>query len=170
MSDIRSTKCVFVSHCMLAQAVMAEGLVKHHPSAVKPVFQFCLDNDINIIQMQCPETLTAAGGLGRSPKGKKWYEANGLRETAQELAKSQADYMEALLSQGFDVLGVIGIEFSPACAVDFLNEGRRITRNQGIFIEELKSELEERSIDVPFIGVTPRWHRKMAAQLEGLLA
>ena len=82
MSDVRSKDCVFVSHCMLAQGVMANGLVKHFPGPVRPVLQFCLDHDINIIQMPCPETLCASGGLGRDPRGKKWYEQNGMRETS----------------------------------------------------------------------------------------
>ena len=52
MTDVRSKYCVFVSHCMLAQCVMANGVVKQFPGPVKPVLQFCLDNDINIICMR----------------------------------------------------------------------------------------------------------------------
>ena len=43
MADIRSRKCVFISHCILAQGVMADGLVKHFPGPIRPVIEFCLE-------------------------------------------------------------------------------------------------------------------------------
>lgn len=170
MTDVRSRRCVFVSHCMLAQCVMAEGVVRHHPAMMRPVVEFCLSNDINIIQMPCPETLCAAGGLGREPHGKVWYERNGLRETAAGLAKGQLDYMERLRAAGIDILGVIGVDFSPACAVTFLNKGRSIVRDEGIFVEELKKGMAERGFALPFVGVTPKWEKRILRDLQALLA
>ena len=170
MTDVRSKDCVFVSHCMLAQCVMAEGLVKHFPGPVTPVLQFCLDHDINIIQMPCPETLCASGGLGRGPHGKKWYEQNGLRETSKGIAIAQADYMRKLKDNGFTILAIIGVDFSPACAVNFINKGRAVYRDQGIYIEELQTAMEERGIEIPLIGVCQRWHKKLKKDLDGMLA
>ena len=165
----RSKKCVFVSHCLLARAVVAEGLAKHAPAAVRPVVQFCLDNDINIFQMPCPEVRCPAGGLRRALRGKTWYERNGLRETSSQIAGEQASYMAELTEAGLDVLAVLGVEFSPACAVTYLNKGRAIMRAQGIYIEELRRELEARGLSVPFIGVNERWLKKLHKQLHGLL-
>lgn len=170
MPDARSRRCVFVSHCMLAQCVMAEGVAKHFAAMVKPVVQFCLDHDINIMQMPCPETLCGAGGLGRSPHGKSWYEQNGLRETSASIAKGQAAYIARLREAQIDVLGVVGIDFSPACAVSYLNKGRSVIRGEGIYVEELKRELQELGIELPFIGVSARWTKKMIRDLEALLA
>ena len=168
MSDIRSNYCVFVSHCMLAQCVMAAGVVKHFPGPVKPVIQFCLDNDINIMQMPCPETLCASGGLGRDRRGKKWYEENGLRETARQIAESQVAYMRDLVDNGFNVLAVIGVDFSPACAVNYLNKGRSIHPGEGIFVEELKRTMKSQSLDIPFVGVCQRWQKKLKKDLQGI--
>ena len=170
MADVRSRRCVFVSHCMLAQCVMAEGVAKQFPAAIKPVVEFCLRHDINIMQMPCPETLCAAGGLGRSPHGKAWYEQRGLRETCSEIAKGQAAYIARLKQAGMNVLAIIGIDFSPACAVNYLNKGRSIIRGEGIYVEELRRELSQRGIELPFIGVSARWVKKMAKDLESLLA
>jgi predicted secreted protein len=169
MRDARSRRCIFVSHCMLAQCVMAEGVAKHFAAMIKPVVQFCLDRDINIMQMPCPETLCAAGGLGRSPHGKGWYEQNGLRETSSSIANGQAAYIDRLRKSGIEVLGVVGIDFSPACAVNYLNKGRSIVRGEGIYVEELKRELAALDIDLPFIGVAAKWSKKMVRDLEGLL-
>ncbi|MCH8151111.1 MAG: DUF523 domain-containing protein [Planctomycetes bacterium] len=165
----RSRRCVFLSHCLLAQAVRAKGLAKYFAGAVKPVVQFCLDNDINMMQMPCPESLCAAGGLEREPHGKAWYEKRGLRETSAEIASRQAAYMHELVEAGFEILAVIGMEFSPACAVTYLNKGPRIYRDRGIFMEELQRELDRRQLKIPFIGVGQRWLKKLDRQLNELL-
>jgi predicted secreted protein len=167
--DIRSRRCVFVSHCVLAQCVMAEGIVKDFPGPIRPVVEFCLANDINIMQMPCPETLCSSGGLGRGPRGKKWYEEHGLRETARRIANEQAEYMATLIGQHFEILAIIGVEFSPACAVKFLNKGRSIHPGKGIYVEELERALSEHRISVPFIGVCQRWQKRMLEDLNALL-
>ena len=170
MADVRSKRCIFVSHCLLAQGIMAEGVVRVFPALVKPVIQFCLDHDINIMQMPCPETLCMSGGLGRKPRGKKWYEANGLRETSQRIAEGQATYMAHLAENEYEILAIVGVDFSPACAVNYLNKGRSIQKDTGIYVEELKKCLALRGLDIPFIGVSQRWHKKMVKELEALVA
>lgn len=165
----RSNKCVFVSHCLLAQVMMAKGLVKLSPAIIKQVVQFCMDNDINIFQMPCPEFLCAAGGPGRDVHGKAWYEKNGLRDTCSKIAKEQVNYMVKLIREGLEVLAVIGVEFSPACAPNYLNKGQRIVKGKGIYIEELEREFKLRKLQVPFIGVNQRWTRKLEKQLGEVL-
>ncbi len=167
---LRSPRYVFLSHCLLAQGVRAEGLAKYYPAAVKPVVQFCLDNDVNMVQMPCPETLCPAGGLIRGPHGKVWYERAGLRDTCRPIAVAQAKYMRQLLDAGYEVLAVIGMEFSPACAVNYMNRGARIHRDQGIFIEELRSAMAERSVAIPFVGVNQRALKKLQRDLQTLLS
>ena len=148
---------------------MAEGVVRHHPAVMRPVVEFCLANDINIIQMPCPETMCAAGGLGRPPNGKVWYERNGLRETAADIAATQLDYMVRLRGAGMDILAVIGVDFSPACAVSYLNKGRAVVRDAGIFVEELRKGMAQRGFELPFIGVSARWERRIERDLKALL-
>lgn len=169
MNDIRSNKCVFVSHCILAQCVRANGLAKYYAGAVKPVVQFCLDHDINMMQMPCPESMCSAGGLGRDPHGKKWYEDNGLRDTATGIAKGQVEYMRSIVQNGNEILAIIGMEFSPACAVTYLNRGPVIYKDRGIYVEELQKYLDEENLDIPFIGVNQRAHKKLAKQLNSLI-
>ncbi len=166
---LRSNRCVFLSHCLLAQVVRAKGLVKYFPAAVKPVVQFCLDNDINMIQMPCPETLCAAGGLGREPHGKAWYEQNGLRKTSAKIAREQATYAQQLIDSGCALLAVLGVEFSPACATQYLNRGPVVYKDRGIFAEELKKAFDALGLAVPFVGVNQRWLRKLDRDLAELV-
>ena len=170
MTDIRSRRCVFVSHCLLAQGIMAQGIVKNYPAVVRPIVEFCLDNDLNILQMPCPESRCPAGGLVREPHGKQWYEENGLRTTARTIAEEQVGYMHMLEGQGFEILAVIGVDFSPACAVNYLNQGPRIYSDQGIYVEELRRCLGERNMNVHFVGVNQRWHKKLRADLDHLIS
>ena len=167
--DVRSRRCIFVSHCILAQCVMAEGVAKNYAASIKPVIEFCLANDINIMQMPCPETLCASGGLGRDPHGKAWYEQNGLRETSTGIAAGQAAYMKTLADRGFDVLAVIGVDFSPACAVNYLNKGRSIVKGEGIYFEELRKALAALDLAPPFVGVAGKWPKKIVRDLAALL-
>jgi len=148
---------------------MAEGVVKTFPGTVKPILELCMAHDINIMQMPCPETICAAGGLGRGPHGKKWYEKRGLRVTAREIAEGQVDYMTRLRAHGMEILAIIGVDFSPACAVNYLNKGRSIHRDKGIYIEELERLLDMRGLKIPFIGICQRWEKKMMTDLQGVL-
>jgi predicted secreted protein len=149
---------------------MAEGVARHFAGMVRPVVEFCLANDINLMQMPCPETACAAGGLGRTPRGKVWYEQHGLRETSSEIAKAQAAYVAKLHKAGIEILGVVGMDFSPACAVNYLNKGRSIVRGEGIYFEELRRELAILQIELPFVGISAKWQKKMVRDLEALLA
>jgi predicted secreted protein len=166
---LRSNRCVFLSHCLLAQTVRANGLAKYFPAAVKPVVQFCLDNDINMIQMPCPEVLCASGGLGRDPHGKAWYEQNGLRQISAKIAHEQANYARQLIKSGCTILAIIGLEFSPACATTYLNRGPVIYKDKGIFAEELKKAFGEVGLEIPFVGVNQRWLKKLDRDLNELL-
>ena len=168
-SDIRSPYCIFLAHCLLAQAVHARGVARHFPAAVKPVVQFCLDHDINMIQMPCPEVLCPAGGLGREPRGKLWYENRGLRVTSRTVAIEQVAYMKQILDEGLVILGIVGLEFSPACAVNLLNRGRRVVRDTGIYIEELDAAMKQAGLNIPFVGVNKRGLKKLAKELNARL-
>ena len=165
----RSKKCVFISHCLLAQVIVAKGLAKVSPAIVKPIVQFCLSNDINIFQMPCPEVLCEMGGLERQLHGKMWYENNGLRKISTRIAKEQVNYMKELINAGLDILAIIGVEFSPACAPTYLNKGRSVIKDKGIYIEELQQELKLQELQIPFIGINQRWHKKLEKQLNGIL-
>ena len=170
MTDVRSHRCVFISHCLLAQGVMAQGIVKKYPAVVRPLLEFCIEHDLNILQMPCPESRCSAGGLVREPHGKRWYEQNGLRATAHTIAAEQVNYMRALADEGFEILAIIGVDLSPACAVNYLNRGPAIYRDQGIYVEELRKCLDEVRMDIPFVGVNQRWHNKLLEDLDKLVS
>lgn len=149
---------------------MAQGLVKKYPAVVRPLLEFCLEHEVNIFQMPCPESRCLAGGIARQPRGKQWYEENGLRAVSREIAREQVRYMASLVREGFEILAIVGVDFSPACAVNYLNKGRSIRPDRGIYMEELQECLKDHGIRCRFVGVNQRWERKLQRELQDLLS
>ena len=68
------------------------------------------------------------------------------------------------------ILAVIGVDFSPACAVNYLNRGPVIYSSQGIYVEELRRCLKDRNMNLHFVGVNQRWRKKLQADLDNLIS
>ncbi len=163
--DCRSYRVAFVSHCILSQVVMAEGSVKGHPSMVRPVIEWALENEINLEQMPCPEALWL--GYKRPSHGKKWYEDNGFRKYCAMLAWRQAYHMSDLINAGAEIVGVIGVVFSPACST--IKDSPSPYLPYGIFMEEMERAAEMISLYPKFICVTEKWQKKAKLELDSLL-
>ena len=160
----RSEHCVLLAHCILAQTVRADGCEKV-PAAVRRVVEFCLDNDLNMIQMPCPETRFC--GLPREPHGKKWYEQQGLRKICRIIAAEQAVYARQLVDAGKIILAIIGVEFSPACST--VKNNNSVYRQHGIYMEELEVALEIRGLCIPAISINPDWRNRLERDLADIL-
>lgn len=159
-----SQYCVFVSHCILAQTVRAEGCAKT-PAIINRVVQFLMKHEFNIMQMPCPESI--AVGIERGKHGKKWYEEKGIRRVCKDIAEKQAIYMQKLEQAGKKVIGIIGIEFSPACS--FTRDSKSVYRQEGIYGEELRKAMKKCGVYAKMISVHPEWKDKLDNDLKGLL-
>ena len=165
-SDIRSKKVIFVPFCLICQGFQAQGIVKKYPAIVKPVVDFLMEKNINLIQMPCPET--EYKGLARNPAGKKTYDTKKFRSICEKMAREIVKQIKALKEEGFEVLAILGWRFSPACAVKYLFEGY-IKKGQGVFIEELKKQLAKERLKVPFLGVNVLGMKKTLRELSELI-
>ena len=166
MVDV-SKDFVLMSHCILAQTTRADGCAKA-PAAIRVVINFLLEHEINMIQMPCPETLFPLGGLPRDPHGKKWYEQAGFRDFCKSLAPSQAEYAHKLIKAGNNLLGIIGVHFSPACST--IKDSGSVYMQYGIYMEELEIAFGRLGMEPPLtISVNPDWHNKLHQDLQSLL-
>jgi predicted secreted protein len=150
---LRSKKYAFVSFCLLAQGVRAAGIVKHHAAVVTPIINLLIEKKINIIQMMCPELIF--DGFYRRPCGKPKYDNFKNRQVCQRVAQQVVWLMDMLINNGHSINVIIGVDFSPSCAVNNLTgkpRTRKRIKGQGIFIEELRSLMTKHNIRVPFIG------------------
>ena len=103
----------------------------------------------------------------------RWHTRRVFRKLAQQVASEIADY----LSSGMEVQAIVGVDGSPTCGVsttmDLGSALKRVTRlptsnltpallngelqacviaGQGMFVDDVRRELANRHIDVPFLA------------------
>lgn len=163
----RSKRVIFVSFCILAQGFRAEGIVKKFPAVVKPILELLAKRDVNIVQMPCPEIRFE--GIRRRPAGKSRYDTVEYRQLCRGIADEVASFIRDMIDEGYEVLGILGVENSPSCGVNYVIERRWRVKGRGVFMEELEGVLREKGLDVPLIGLDIYRVEKTLAELEELL-
>jgi len=147
--DIRSGKVIFLSHCILNQNARLVG-VADFPAMFDPLLDYLQEKEVGLIQLPCPELYCL--GLGRlevragleSPAGSK-----RLERMIDDLIFTIREY----LFQGFEVVGILGKEGSPACGVTRTWLDNRQQDGQGVWIRELKKRLIAEKLDIQVHGV-----------------
>lgn len=163
----RSKKFVFVPFCLLAQAYQAQGIVKYEwKSSIKPFVELLINNDINIIQMPCAEA-SFNNSLIRTPKGISKYDTKDFNEHCSILAKNTANEVKQIIENGYHVLGILGIEQSPSCCVNYIYTNKGMENRRGLFMDKLYDELKE--YNIPFIGINRKYIKKGLTELENII-
>src|SRR6266851_2492343 len=151
----------FVAHCLLNQnSKVGEGA--HCAGVYSPVVDVLRAKGWRIEQMPCPEL--AFSGLNRFWAVREQYDTAAYRRHCQRLAVAVADVVGLRVQQGEDIV-LIGIEGSPSMGVRITSSdpergGRprwpegtpEHTDGEGIFIEELRRELNNRGIGFPRVA------------------
>jgi len=57
------------------------------------------------------------------------------------------------LKNGFEVLGVVGINRSPSCGVETTSKDNREIEGEGVFVECLREELERKGAKIRLAGI-----------------
>ena len=154
----------FVAHCLLNQNSKTDGGAAC-PGVYAPAVELLRAKGWRIEQMPCPEL--AFTGLNRFWAVREQYDTLAYRRHCQRLASSIAAAIAIRVEEGEDVV-LIGVEGSPSMGVCITSSDPRrggrpawpagapeLTDGEGIFVEELKGELESRGIGLPRIaGVT----------------
>jgi predicted secreted protein len=151
-------RVAFIAHCLLNQNAKVEGGAKR-PGMWEPVLDLLHEHGYTIRQMPCPEL--AFGGARRFWGVREQFDTPLYRRHCRRIAKLVAAVMEQHVAAGDDVV-VIGIDSSPTMGIDFtpsaphwagqpnvVEDDSTLVRGDGIFIEELKAELEERGLPLP---------------------
>jgi len=158
-SDQRSKTFVFVPFCLTCQAFQAEGIVRFgFSSVIRPVLDELLRHDVNIIQMPCPESRLGGykKGLKRKPQSIKLYNTPEFLAVCEHSAEEVVQMMEGITDSGYKVALVIGVEFSPSCSVKLQYSNIGTFHQPGHFIAALQKKMQERGIEVPFVGINRR--------------
>ena len=151
----RSKKFVFIPFCLIAQAYQAQGIVKYEwKSSIKPIVQLLIDNDINIIQMPCAESLFEES-LIRKPKGISKYDTIEFNNHCEKLAKEVAKQIHLICDSGYEVIAILGIEQSPSCCVNYIYTNHGMEKRKGL--------------NIPIIGVNRKYINKSIKELEKII-
>jgi predicted secreted protein len=148
----RSRDYVYVPFCMLSQGIRATSIVKVYPAIINPVIELFMQKNINIIQMPCPELIF--DGFHRQPCGKPKYDKPENRKVCREVAQGIVDQMKFFKKHGCNLRLVMGIDYSPSCAVSVITGRFRgdMKKGKGIYIEELQHVMRAEGIEIPFVG------------------
>lgn len=172
MMNLQNKKVVFVTGCLLCPYLQAIDDDKNI-LWTKLVREFLLEQNISVVQMNCPESSFSDEkcGLIRKPHGVTYYEKlSGFSEYCRGLADREAARIEDFLKAGYEVVTVLGVEHSPTCAVNYIYMGKYgNVHRRGIYFEELYSTLGEKGIFIPFIGINRRFPTKAIKEMRILL-
>jgi len=148
----RSKKIIFISHCIFNQNAKAVGKEKSSGS-IRELVDILSESDVGVVQLPCPQiSFNGGNGIGRPPSTKDSYDKKAYRTHCRKLAKDILIHIEKYLRANYNVLGILGVEFSPTCAVYQLENGKKIGPGKGIFTEELENEMRKKNFQVPIVG------------------
>jgi len=166
---IRSRRIVLVPFCALAQGIRAEGIVRDYPAVITPVIEFLTKHDINIHQMPCPELYFDK--LRRPPKQKRAYADAKCQAAYASVAKNVVQFVDLYAKNGYEVLAIMGIDFSPSCAVNLITgpPPNRIIPGRGYFTDALSHALRSRGFEVPLIGIKTKKPQEAVAELQRII-
>ncbi len=168
-------KILFISHCILNNATklkypnLEEQQSEH--TAKKTFLKHILDNDIELIQLPCPEFLLY--GSNRWGHAASQFNTPFFRKEAKHLLEPFVMQIEEYLSspERFEILGIVGIDGSPSCGVHYTYDGDwggelttnlnliesihalKKTSEPGIFIDVFQNLLKARSFHIPFFSL-----------------
>ncbi|MFH1910138.1 MAG: hypothetical protein ABIJ72_03065 [bacterium] len=143
--------------------------MRDFPAVIRPVVEILGKSDINIVQMPCPELFFDK--LIRRPKQKSAYADAKCQSNYRQVADSVVKQVEMYLANGYKVIAIMGIEFSPSCAVNVITgpPPNRIRSGTGFFMEALSHSLRAKGIAIPMIGIKTRSPAEAVEELTAIL-
>lgn len=157
--------------CLLCQAFQAQGIVKYEwKSSIKPIVQKLMDNEINIIQLPCPESSFNgfSKSLVRDTMGLKGYDTEEYRNHCRDICNEIIEMIKSILDNGYTISIILGIEKSPSCAVSYIYTNKGMQNRKGVFFTILEEILLENNVVIPFIGVNRKNPKKALQKLDDI--
>lgn len=171
--EIEKEKIIFLSHCILNKSSKVKNYGREKNIAkeekIKSLIKCIMDNNISIIQLPCPE-LTCYG-IKRWGHVKEQFDTPHFRKHCREIFSIYLEQIEEYTNNGYEVLGIVGIDGSPSCGVNRtcggnwggelscndelqnIVESIKMVNEKGIFMEEIKKILEEKQLNINIIGL-----------------
>jgi predicted secreted protein len=178
--DARSKRVLLVAHCLLNQNAKLDRCA-FYPGAIREAVYRIIDSGAGIVQMPCPEL--ACLGLDRETNplqcGSVEEEDTRIalemgrsdnRQKMLDMALFLVDQVKEYQKHGFEVLGVVGINGSPTCAVERTWYAGAEQEGPGVFIEILRKALLEQGINLSMRGIRAAKPQEAVQMLESILS
>ena len=170
---------MLVAHCVMNQNSISDGTADY-PGSIKEVVNLLLQSHVGILQLPCPELhcLGLDRGDVHGAERPVIVENTRIRESMERpeamrnlraLVGPLVHQIEEYLRHGFTILGIVGINRSPSCGVDTTSMMNREVSGRGVFVNELRKELEIRDINVDWIGIRANETEQALLSIEALL-
>lgn len=167
----RKKKIVLVCHCVLNSNSKVEGLSQYE-GVFKEYVNIIANKGIGIIQLPCPEMIMY--GIKRWGHVKEQFDNLFYRQECRRILEPIIQQIRNYVDFGYEIVGVVGIDGSPSCGVNFTCSGNfggeivdscqidnildslKEVNGSGVFIEELKKYLQEINLEIPFISINEK--------------
>ncbi len=168
-------KVVFVCHCILNIAskvtYYGEKYVTEEELNRREFIKLALEKNICIVQLPCPEfNIYGANRWGHTKDqfNNPFFKDNSRRMLEPYMLQIE-EYLE--VNDKFQVLGIVGIDGSPSCGVNFTCGGKwdgemssrvdlkevigsaRKVAEKGVFMELMDKMLADKDIELPMMSI-----------------
>lgn len=164
----RGKKIILLAHCLLNINTKVEGLAQEPAGSIKLVMAL-MQRGYGLMQLPCPEHWVC--GCKRWGQVKEQLSHPHFRESCRRLLTPLVQQLEDFAAHGYHIAGVIGIDGSPSCGVNYTCSGNwggelahsayppqnlqslHMIPEPGVMIEELQRMLAAAHLQVPFLAV-----------------
>lgn len=162
-TDHRSRKILLLAHCLLNQNAKLDRCA-HHPGVFTELMALILRSGVGVLQLPCPELLYL--GLDRQTdraqnqtiaaedtRIAQRMQAGPGRALCMELVQPVLFQIQQYQKEGFQVVGLVGINGSPTCGVETNWAENVEPPGPGVFTRVLQEALNHERIMIPMVGV-----------------
>lgn len=164
----RARKIVLISHCYLNVNAKIEGIALNS-SVFEDLIQFLIKNHYGIIQLPCVEQHVC--GIKRWGQVSNQLDNPHFRSECRRLLEAVVEQVIDFKNNGYEIIGVIGVNGSPSCGVDYTCVGNlcgdfeneiklkdklssvKMENKYGIMMEELKNLFIKNNLDINFVAL-----------------
>lgn len=156
--DPRRRRLVAVIECILNQNARDVGAATY-PALNTALLQLCLQYDIGILQIPCPEMRFMGLRRERPPEKtiREVLDTPAGRQCCRAISQDLVNTIQEYRKNGCRVLAILGGNpESPGCAVHpecHPTDSVRLTEQAGVLMRVLQEELRARQIEIPFRGI-----------------
>jgi predicted secreted protein len=177
--DKRSKRIVLVAHCILNQNVKIDGCA-YYPGVMREAAELLLASGCGIVQLACPELMHL--GLDRqverqSPRTiesedtrvARLMTGSAGRLLCRRIAEHAVYQVQEYSRNGFEVVGMLGINGSPTCGVETIWSEGQEEQGRGVFIQELDRACQNLGLLLPTKGIKAANPREAVATATRML-